>query len=208
MDNSIFSIYNTVESPSVDLSNYWKSGDTTYSTNTLTNLLENASQSTSQSNTDPWSKFNFSDSFSNYQITGNETSKERLIKYKGVTRKLSEILNTLHKNEPTAWKHYCTRAVSNALETISDVNHASGIANPKCLYQALKADGWKDVYTNDYTPQAGDVWTYYESSDRMHSSMYDGEKWVSYDNEGKDPWFYKQNKKTKVGHIQRYVPKN
>lgn len=128
------------------------------------------------------------------------------IKYRGIIRDLNDVLETLHKNEPTAVKHYCTRAVSNALDLISNVNHRSGIADPRAMYKTLKEEGWTDVLDDNYQPQAGDIWTYYANDKKMHTSMFDGEKWMSYDPEGSNPWYFK-HKADGRGHIQRYVHK-
>lgn len=128
------------------------------------------------------------------------------IMYKGVARDLTNAIKIINESEPTNIKHMCTRAVSNALEGIRDVHRASGVENPRAMYNLLKKDGWTDVLDENYTPQAGDVWTYYANDKKMHTSMFDGQKWMSYDVEGQQPWYYGYRNDGK-GHIQRYVPK-
>lgn len=146
----------------------------------------------------------------------DEPKKQKVIKpqqkklatvmYKGVARDLTNAIDTINKSEPYNIKHMCTRAVSNALEGIRDVHRASGVADPRAMYNMLKKDGWVDVLDENYQAQAGDVWTYYSNNNKMHTSMYDGEKWISYDNEGKEPWYFKYRNDGK-GHIQRYISK-
>ena len=65
--------------------------------------------------------------------------------YKGVARDLTNAIDTINKSEPYNIKHMCTRAVSNALEGIRDVHRASGVADPRAMYNMLKKDGWVDV---------------------------------------------------------------
>ena len=128
------------------------------------------------------------------------------VMYKGIARDLTNAIKIINESEPTNIKHMCTRAVSNALEGIQDVHRASGVENPKAMYNLLKKDGWTDVLDENYTPKAGDVWTYYANNNKMHTSMFDGEKWMSYDVEGQQPWYYGYRNDGK-GHIQRYIPK-
>lgn len=194
MDTSIFSIYNNVEYPDLSLP--------TEPSTTQSVPPTKLSLSQVKIDDEPWYK---KLDFSKFQVQSNDSNKEKMLKYKGTMHKLTEVLSTLRTNEPSAKVHYCTRAVSNALETISDPNHVSGIANPKVLHETLKSEGWQDVLDANYTPQAGDVWTYYENNNKMHSSMYDGNEWISYDKEGKTPWDFNANKTTKIGHIQRYI---
>ena len=145
-----------------------------------------------------------SPSFEVHELPATD-KKTTQIKYRGIVHNLSNVLDTLKNSEPTALKHYCTRAVSNALDEISNVHHASGVADPKAMYSALKQEGWTDVLDDNYIPQAGDVWTYYENKNKMHTSMFDGKEWISYDKEGSEPWYFKS--RGNKGHIQRYVAK-
>ena len=140
------------------------------------------------------------------EVIKPQQKKLATIMYKGVARDLTNAIDTINKSEPYNIKHMCTRAVSNALEGIRDVHRASGVADPRAMYNMLKKDGWVDVLDENYQAQAGDVWTYYSNNNKMHTSMYDGEKWISYDNEGKEPWYFKYRNDGK-GHIQRYISK-
>lgn len=70
--------------------------------------------------------------------------------YKGVARDLTNAIDTINKSEPYNIKHMCTRAVSNALEGIRDVHRASGVADPRAMYNMLKKDGWVDVLDENY----------------------------------------------------------
>ena len=140
------------------------------------------------------------------EVIKPQQKKLATVMYKGVARDLTNAIDTINKSEPYNIKHMCTRAVSNALEGIRDVHRASGVADPRAMYNMLKKDGWVDVLDENYQAQAGDVWTYYSNNNKMHTSMYDGEKWISYDNEGKEPWYFKYRNDGK-GHIQRYISK-
>lgn len=140
------------------------------------------------------------------KVVNPQQKKLATVMYKGVARDLTNAIDTINKSEPYNIKHMCTRAVSNALEGIRDVHRASGVADPRAMYNMLKKDGWVDVLDENYQAQAGDVWTYYSNNNKMHTSMYDGEKWISYDNEGKEPWYFKYRNDGK-GHIQRYISK-
>mgnify|MGYP006908797846 CR=1 FL=1 len=103
-----------------------------------------------------------------------QQKKLSTIMYKGVARDLTNAIKIINESEPTNIKHMCTRAVSNALEGIRNVHQASGVADPRAMYNLLKKDGWTDVLDDNYTPQAGDVWTYYANDKKMHTSMFDG----------------------------------
>lgn len=140
------------------------------------------------------------------EVIKPQQKKLATVMYKGVVRDLTNAIDTINKSEPYNIEHMCTRAVSNALEGIRDVHRASGVADPRAMYNMLKKDGWVDVLDENYQAQAGDVWTYYSNNNKMHTSMYDGEKWISYDNEGKEPWYFKYRNDGK-GHIQRYISK-
>lgn len=108
-------------------------------------------------------------------------------------------------------KHYCTRAVSNGLDGITNVAHASGFATPRELHAQLVRDGWVNVLDDNYTPQIGDVYTTWnQPGGGMHSSMWNGQNWISYgieDNGGGSwhagkPWLFNNRGR---GNTQMYV---
>lgn len=146
---------------------------------------------------------------SDVQIASSFT--DRLVNFNGKKQSINNAIDIIHMNLNKQNKHTCTRAVANALKGETDYNKSSGVSNPSKMYDQLKSSGWKDVLDENYTPQKGDVYTMWggEGKYGMHTSIYDGEKWLSYgvDNPkegGKTPWFW--NKRGQQGvsmHIMR-----
>lgn len=87
--------------------------------------------------------------------------------------------------------HYCTRWVSNALRGRMPKRGLVGglAAGPSQMYDVLKNSGWKEAASfnsiDNYKPQKGDVFVAWGVPGfGMHTSMYDGSKWISYKPEG------------------------
>lgn len=132
-------------------------------------------------------------------------------KYKGKEIDIDRAIDIVHMNLGKQSKHTCTRAVANALQGETNYRKSSGISDPSHMYDRLRQDGWRDVLTSDYTPKKGDIYTVWGVGGRygMHTSIYDGEKWLSYDVDnpkqgGKTPWFWdKINNPGVKAHIMR-----
>lgn len=143
------------------------------------------------------------------QIASSFTDK--LVNFNGKKQSINNAIDIIHMNLNKQSKHTCTRAVANALKGETDYHKSSGVADPSKMYDQLRGSGWKDVLDENYTPQKGDVYTMWGGGGKygMHTSIYDGEKWLSYgvDNPkegGKTPWFW--NKRGQAGvsmHIMR-----
>lgn len=143
-------------------------------------------------------------------------SANRNVKFMGKDINLQHAVDIITQNQAiTAGKaeflHTCTRHVTNALKGETNPRKAGGLANPKAMYNQLVKDGWTDVLDNNYTPQVGDVYTVWGVKGGkygMHSSMWNGSQWLSYnaDNHGKStPWYFNQRGKAGVQmHIMRY----
>lgn len=135
------------------------------------------------------------------------------IRFLGQNIDLDKALSVLHYNLNKPHRGLCTRHVALALKGINNANTASGIKNPQDLYQKLLKSGWTDIYSNDYVPQKGDVYTIWNvklpDGDHMHSSMYDGKHWISYGIEnktGNKPWLYTHKNDPGIQiHIMRYL---
>jgi hypothetical protein len=104
-------------------------------------------------------------------------------KYNGREIDIDRAIDIVHMNLGKQSKHTCTRAVANALDGETDYTKASGVSDPSKMYDKLRQDGWRDVLDEGYTPKKGDVYTVWGVGGRygMHTSIYDGDKWLSYD---------------------------
>lgn len=142
-------------------------------------------------------------------------ASNKTVKFCGKDINLQSTVDIILTNLDKQPKHTCTRAVANALKGQSDYHQSSGFANPKALYDQLKKDGWTDVYSENYTPQEGDVYTIWNVGNGrydMHASIYTNKKgFVSYGQDnpkssGQTPYFWdRRNNKGSQVHIMRYI---